>query len=42
MIERVETYDSSQTDDTTPPERYKSHCQGRCGIPYLEDLRMPD
>lgn len=20
------------------PGRYKSHCQGRCSIPYLEDL----
>ena len=26
----------------TLPGRYKSHCQGRCSIPYLEDLRRAE
>ena len=42
MVERVERYDGSVPEQQSPPERYQSHCQGRCGIPYLEDLQRSE
>lgn len=42
MVEHIEHYEDGSSAEREPPDRFKSHCQGRCGIPYLEDLRKSE